>query len=361
MPRRGRARRTRPAGWSPASPGEQPDDLRRVQRAAPARRDDPLRALVERLERLGRWVVDLDDRRRDPAGVKKRSTRVARCVHPARAGARGRAASRSRVRRSSGARRVDQRVDLLRGELDHRPHVQQHAVPLQAPVRRAVAPGSHGSPRAPSTSIRSSSGSGDDAPVLVADRGEVAHLGEGEQPLVLGVRRERRRGRRRRPRPTAARSRANFARRHRCRRSPIIGCSPRSDLVLDQAARPGAEGEQVDGRHAAAAPRLGDRDDDPLGLPRGRARRRAPSQRPASSCRGGPSACSRRGRPCTGSPSGSVAAWAAHARAAVASSRARRTPSARWRVPPLALVATRSGSSWPSSSISSKSASSRAR
>ena len=40
---------------------EQPDDLGRVQDAAAAGRDDPPRALVERLQRFGRRVADLDD------------------------------------------------------------------------------------------------------------------------------------------------------------------------------------------------------------------------------------------------------------------------------------------------------------
>ena len=62
----------------------------------------------------------------------------------------------------------------------------------------------------------------------------------------------------------ASRSSSNSRRRHSCRRSPIIGCRPRSTSSSTRPPGSGPEREQVDRRHPAAAPRLGDRDDDPV-------------------------------------------------------------------------------------------------
>ncbi len=175
-----------PAGWSAVAVAgrEQPHDLGRVQGSSPPRRDDAPGALVEWLQRPGGRVVDLDDHA-PPGGRIEAQHAVARAsVRFAQAPADEQHLDPEPGGRERQAR--DERVDLLRAELDRRPHVEQHTVPLQAPARRAVrleaADRLEHLDEHP-LELRD----GDDAPVVVADRGEVAHLGEGEQPLVLGI------------------------------------------------------------------------------------------------------------------------------------------------------------------------------
>ena len=104
-----------------------------------------------------------------------------------------------------------------------------------------------------------------DLPACVAHRRQVANLGEGEEPLVLGVRSRPCRGTGRRPRR---------------RRQPLereVGEPPELQAVgHHRDARRGAahpppcrtvgppEGEDVDGGHPAPARRLRDREDHPV-------------------------------------------------------------------------------------------------
>ncbi len=104
---------------------------------------------------------------------------------------------------------------------------------------------------------------GDDAPVVVADRGEVAHLSEGEQPLVLGIC------------PSDAMEDVDVLGGGKplegeVGKSPQVQpvghhrMQPAQDHILHEAPRPRTEREQVDRGHTAAAARLGNPDDDPM-------------------------------------------------------------------------------------------------
>ena len=177
-----------------------------------------------------------------PAGVNRRSTR-SRSV-PSASSSRPWISTISTPRRAvNGARRTAERTDLARRQVDRGPDVQDDAVPLQPAARLDGGPGSRGSPRAPArTSARGRAARR--PPVGVAQRGEVAHLREREQPLVLRVRCARCRGTGRRPprraigparTPTAGRG---------ARRYDIIGCRPRSTL---SSTRPPAPGRKVSG------------------------------------------------------------------------------------------------------------------
>ena len=82
---------------------------------------------------------------------------------------------------------VDQRTRLLRREIHVRPDVEPHAVPEQALARRAA--GLEAAQRAQRLGQHVLElGQRDDAPGVVADDRQLAHLGQGEQPLVLRVR-----------------------------------------------------------------------------------------------------------------------------------------------------------------------------
>ena len=256
--RRARARRAASRSCSTNSPGgiaapvgalggEQLDDLGRVHHAAAARGDDPLRALVERLQRLGRRIVDLDDH-----AAPGRGEEAQHAVALAPSGLAHAAAELGELEPEAGrlAREAaDDLARLLRVEVHRRPGV---AASRRFHCSRRVGLRSPGSARIASnawTTIRSSSGHADDAAVLVAHRREVAHLGQGDEALVRGFSRAdgveevdvlRRRA--------AARARSP-ASRHSPRRSDIIGCRPRTSLVLGQPAVLAArERPEVDGR-----------------------------------------------------------------------------------------------------------------
>ena len=114
---------------------QQLDDLGRMQRAAPARGDDAPRALVERLQRPRRRIVDLDATPW-PGGAKKRSTPIADADRR-RSRSRARTCSISMPRPAvAGARRATTRRISSGSSSMHRPDVQQDAVPLQPPARR---------------------------------------------------------------------------------------------------------------------------------------------------------------------------------------------------------------------------------
>ena len=71
-------------------------------------------------------------------------------------------------------------------QLDHRPREQHHAVPHQPPVQRPS--GLEGTDRLQyrhqdAFELRQ----GDDATPFVAEGGQVADLGQGEQPLILRI------------------------------------------------------------------------------------------------------------------------------------------------------------------------------
>ena len=153
---------------------------------------------------------------------------------------------------SSGERSID------------RPDVQLDAVPLQPPARRAASLEAADRSRGPRTSMRSSSGSAATRPCCVAHRRQVAHLGEREQPLVLRRSRARRRGTRRRPPATASRSRREVLQPPQLQSVRHHRVQSAEHLVLDEPLGGVAEGERVDGGHAAPALGLRDRDHDPV-------------------------------------------------------------------------------------------------
>ena len=198
--------------------------LVRVRRSAAAGLHHLLGVLVERQQRLGRQVV-LDDDEPRPGRVVEADESLpqlagrrvrAQALHPdlldAEAlGRRGQAAGNP--------------LDLVDGEVERRPDVQQHAVPLVATFRRAAGPGLGACPRARRAAPARAAAGRRSAPRR-RDRRQVADLAQREQALVLGVARGRRRGRGRRPRRPGRRSTAKLASRHNCRRSTISGCRP---------------------------------------------------------------------------------------------------------------------------------------
>ena len=226
---------------------------------APARGDDAQRALVERSERLRRRIVDLDDdiapRRREEAQhpVAHRGAEAQAAVDhqhlDAEAGGLGREA-------------LDQRADVGRPQVDHRPHVQEDPVPDQPPARLAARlEAADALQRLHQHELEL--GERRDAALLVAHRGEVAHLGDREQPLVLRVRAAAAveqvdvLGRRQAlDRELAEPPQAQAVRHHRVQAA--------EHLVLDQPVGAGPEREGADGGHAQAAFGRRDADDDPV-------------------------------------------------------------------------------------------------
>ena len=155
---------------------QQVDDVGRVHRPAPAGLDDPARALVERLQRPPRRVVDLRHHAA-PGGREEAQTR-SRSSPPGSASGRPPAPSRCRGRPSSG-RAGRSRRGARRADVDRRPDVEHHAVPQQPLARAAV-----GLERADPLERRAEHAlelwERDDVSVIVADGREVAHLGDGE-------------------------------------------------------------------------------------------------------------------------------------------------------------------------------------
>ena len=164
--------------------GQHLDDLRRVQAAAAARGDDPLGALVERLQRLVRRVAELDG---DAAAGGAEDAQRAVALDAVLAHAR---AELDHLEAEPGARAREAADDLARlgrGEVHRRPGVEQQPVPVQALARRpARLDGAHRLERLAHHPLEL--GQRGDAAGLVADRREVAHLGERDQPLVARVR-----------------------------------------------------------------------------------------------------------------------------------------------------------------------------
>ena len=176
----------------------------------------------------------------------------------------------------AGGEPPEERPDLLRRQLDRGPDVQQDAVPLQPAARLAVGlEAADALERRPEHALEL--GQRGDAPVGVAQRREVAHLREREQPLVLRV------GARHAAEQVdvLGRRAAGPARTADSRASAGGGTSSGADRGAPRP-RPGrrrrAEGERRHRRHAAAAPGVGDGDDDPVHGPRQRASARARAQ-----------------------------------------------------------------------------------
>ena len=214
-----------------------------------------------------------------------------------------------------------QRADLLGVGLHHRPHVQQHAVPHQAAAQRAA--GLEAADRLEHL---------DEHLLELRQRDDPARprraraSGRGPRRARTAARPSgscgRPRGTGRCPPPTGSRSSSNSSRPPQLEPVAHHRVQPAQDLVLDQASWPRAEREQVDRRHPAAPAWLGDGDDDPV-----QRRRRAGSRRaPRAAAPRAPRAMARdrdarrTGRGPQRSPSGSVAACSANARAAPATS-----------------------------------------
>ncbi len=159
------------------------DDLRRVQHPAPARGDDPLGAVVERLQRLARWLAELDG---DAAAGGAEDAQRALVLRVAVAHADP---ELDHLEPESGARAREAADDLAgfgRRELHRRPRVQQQAVPVQPAARGpAGLERAHRLERAAHHPLQL--GQGGDAAVLVAHGREVAHLGQRDEPLVARV------------------------------------------------------------------------------------------------------------------------------------------------------------------------------
>ena len=177
---RDRARRIAPLGR------EHLDQLGRVHRAAAAGLHDPPRALVQRLQRPRRGLVDLDD---DAAAGGREEPQLAVVDLPVARVAHAALDDHGLDPEALGLTRVavDQRAGLVGLEVDVRPHVEPHAVPQQALARGAA--GLEAAQRLQRLGQRVLElGQRDDAAVLVAHDAQLAHLGQREQPLVLRVR-----------------------------------------------------------------------------------------------------------------------------------------------------------------------------
>ena len=204
--------------------GQHLDDLGGMQAAAAARGDDPLGALVERLQRLVRRVAELDgDAAAGGAEDPQRPLALDAVLAHARADLDHLEAEPDARAREA----ADDLAGLGRGEVHRRPGVEQQPVPVQPLAGRpARLDGAHRLERLAHDPLEL--GQRGDAAGLVADRREVAHLGERDQPLVARVGLARPRGTGRRPAPTGSRSRSNSRSRHTSIRSAIIGCMPRT-------------------------------------------------------------------------------------------------------------------------------------
>ena len=158
---------------------EQLDDLGRVHEPAAARGDDPLGAVVERLQRLGGRPAELDG---DAAAGRVEHPQHAVLVADAQA-------QLDQLEPEPGAHAreaVDDRARLGGREVDRRPGVEEQPVPVQALALRALRlERAHGLERLAHDPLEL--GQRGDAPVLVAHRRQVAHLGERHQALVLRV------------------------------------------------------------------------------------------------------------------------------------------------------------------------------
>ncbi len=252
-----------PAGCPAAASGprarrEQLDDLRRVQQAPPARGDDALSALVERLEWARRRVVDLDH---DLAGGRGEDAQQALLL--AAVGRADAAGDLHHLDAEAGGGRsepADHTAQVLRRELDRRPDMELDAVPLQAPARPPVRlERADALERADQHALEL--GQRGHRSVLVAERREVADLGDGEQALVLRVRAghsveevEVLAGGQALERELREAGQAQAVGHHRVKAA--------QHDVLVQAVGPRPERERRDRRHAAVGAGRGDRHDD---------------------------------------------------------------------------------------------------
>ena len=152
---------------------------------APARLDDPARALVERLQRPARRLLELHQHAAPRGGEQPQLQVAQRAARVAHAAADDHDLDAQALGLAGVA--VDDRAGLLGLEVDLRPHVEPHAVPQQ-PLARGAA-----GLEAPQRLERLGEhvlelGQADDAAAVVAHHAQRPHLGQREQPLVLGVR-----------------------------------------------------------------------------------------------------------------------------------------------------------------------------
>ena len=143
-----------------------------------------MRALVERAQRLGRRIVDLDD---DALPGRREDAQDALALAPV--GLAQAALDEQHLHAEAGrggSHPAHDRVDLLRAQVDHRPDVQKHAVPLQPAARLAVRLEAADS-RERLDEHALELGQGDRTAVGVAHGGQITHLGQGEEPLVVRV------------------------------------------------------------------------------------------------------------------------------------------------------------------------------
>jgi len=165
--------------------GEQLDDLRGMEGASATRCAYAVRALVERLERVGRRILHLDRHVAARRYVEAQRPFADQSIFISKASLYldELDPEPSRPRREA----LDEDSDLVRSQLDHRPRVQDDAVPHQAPVQRSSRLEAadrlqhrHQHP----FELRQ----GHDMTPFVADGSQVTDLGQREQPLVLRVR-----------------------------------------------------------------------------------------------------------------------------------------------------------------------------
>ena len=169
----------------PCGPGQDALQLVGVDEAATACADDLGGVVVEGHERLGRRPLD---RRRDASAGAG--------VEADREGSGGPVGADHAALRQHllDAGAVGQRRDLvLEGRelvevgLDDRPHLHPHVVDVELAARRA-ARGAGAADRLEAVLHRALRvGQAGDAALVVADDGELAHLGQGDEPPVGGV------------------------------------------------------------------------------------------------------------------------------------------------------------------------------
>ncbi len=177
-----------PGGRSESpSPGGvmQPDDLVRVGRPAPGRLQHPAAVLRQRLHRLG-GRVGPPHRHLAGAGVRHMQDLLDQLA----GGGVGDPGPDQDLLQAESARGGSEPVRHVapdpRGQVERRPDEHDHPV-LQEPLggRAVRLEEPHGRQRLRQDPLHQRQP--DDPPRGVARRGEVADLGEGEQPLVLGV------------------------------------------------------------------------------------------------------------------------------------------------------------------------------
>ena len=163
---------------------EQLDDLGGMERAPAARRNHAQGSLVQRLNGRHGGRVDLDEH-----AAPGRLEEADQTLAPVVARLVDAAVEQDHLDAQTvggGSVSLDHAPDLLAAQLDDRPGVEHHTVPQRPLARRQVGQvGAHGLERLRQNALQL--GDGEQLSVGVVHRRHVPHLGEREQPLVLGI------------------------------------------------------------------------------------------------------------------------------------------------------------------------------